>query len=173
MSSAVKVLSLDISGSSTGWSVVTVGSKKLQFGTINTNASDCLAKRLTIFRESLFKLFNKHRPLIIIMEDTFVGKNPAVNKLLSKFGGVAEQLIYEFLKAPPIIISNKTVKAFFCVKTKEALFEIVYDLCMWGSDKTFKKHNDISDAIAQLWYYLQIENLKIIKKEAPYGYVYE
>ena len=118
MRSVGKVLSLDISGSSTGWSVATIGSENLQFGTIVTSASDCLAKRLTIFRGALLKLFKAHKPFIIVMEDTFVGQNPAVNKLLSKFGGVAEQLVYEFLKAPPIIVSNKTVKVFFCVKKK-------------------------------------------------------
>ena len=173
MRSVGKVLSLDISGSSTGWSVATIGSENLQFGTIITSASDCLAKRLTIFRGALLKLFKAHKPFIIVMEDTFVGQNPAVNKLLSKFGGVAEQLVYEFLKAPPIIVSNKTVKAFFSVKKKDALFDVVHDLCGWGPDKTFKKYNDISDAVAQLWYYLQLGNLKTIKREMPYGYIYE
>jgi len=164
---------LDISGSSTGWSFVTTHSSKYCFGTITTSANDCLAKRLTVFRKALKNIFTEYKPNIILIEDTFIGKNPAVNKLLSKFGGIAEQLVYEFLKTAPIIISNKTVKAFFCVKTKEALFEVVHDLCSWGDLISYKKYNDIADAMAQLWYYLQVAEFKIIKREMPYGYIYE
>jgi Holliday junction resolvasome RuvABC endonuclease subunit len=173
MSKKFRVLSLDVSGSSTGWSFIATNSRKHHYGTIKTSSKDCLAKRLTVFRKALIKLFDKYKPNIILLEDTFVGKNPKVNKLLSKFGGVAEQLVYEFLKVPPIIISNKTVKAFFCVKTKEALFEVISDLCVWGELNTFKKYNDIADSLAQLLYYLQTENFKIIKREVPYGYIYE
>lgn len=173
MSKKFRVLSLDVSGSSTGWSFISSTSRKKYFGTIKTSNKDCLAKRLTIFRKELCKIIKKYKPTIILLEDTFVGRNPAVNKLLSKFGGVAEQLVYEFLKAPPIIISNKTVKAFFCVKTKEALFDVIRSLCAWDSVMTYKKYNDVADSLAQLLYYLQLAEFKIIKKEMPYGYIYE
>ena len=61
------------------------------------------------------------------MEDTFVGMNPKVNKLLSKFGGVAEQLVFEMAKTSPIIVSNTAVKAFFGMKKKEELFVVITD----------------------------------------------
>ncbi len=167
-----RALSLDISGSSTGWSFFSNNSSKIEFGTITTKSKDCLAKRLTVFRNSLLKVLEKYNPEVVIMEDTFVGRNIKVNKILSKFGGVAEQLSYEVLKNQPIIINNKTVKAFFCVKSKEDLFVIIKDLCKWRG-KSFNKYNDVSDAIAQLWYYLQKEGVLDIKKETDYGFIYK
>lgn len=38
---------------------------------------------------------------------------------------------------------------------------------------TYKKYNDVADSLAQLLYYLQLAEFKIIKKEMPYGYIYE
>lgn len=173
MKKKFKVLSLDVSGSSTGWSFIAYDTHKTHVGIIKTTNKDCLAKRLTIFRNALIKLFIKYKPTVVLLEDTFVGRNPAVNKLLSKFGGVAEQLVYEFLNTGPIIISNKTVKAFFCVKTKADLFEVIKHVHSWDSDLDYKKHNDIADSLAQLLYYLQLVGFRCVKKETSYGFIYE
>lgn len=168
-----RILSLDVSGSSTGWSFATKNSKKLLFGTIKTDPSDPLAKRLDMFRRSLWVIMATYRPNIILLEDTFVGKNPAVNKLLSKFGGVAEQSVYEYTGTPPVVISNKTVKAFFHVKKKEALFEVMHDLLDWTAEHQFKGFNDIADSIAQLKYYLDLKNLSKVREEVEYGFKYK
>lgn len=173
MKKKYKVLSLDISASSTGWSFFCAGGRKYEFGTIKTKNKVVLAKRLTFFRNELKKVIDKHQPNVVLIEDTFVGKNPTVNKLLSKFGGVAEQLVYECLKTPPVIISNKTVKAFFCVKKKEQLFEVISSLLKWTNKKyTFKDYNDITDSIAQLMYFIHTKNYKKIKEEKSYGFIY-
>ena len=57
MSEKFRVLSLDVSGSSTGWSFIAYNSRKQHFGTIKTSNKDCLGKRLTIFRSEIYKIF--------------------------------------------------------------------------------------------------------------------
>lgn len=171
--STVKVFSLDISASSTGWSCIDLVLNKIKYGTIKTTSKDAVSVRLTIFRKTLLDLLKKYRPDIILIEDTFVGKNPAVIKLLAKFGGVAEQLIYEFVGTPPTIISNKTVKAFFCTKKKENLFEIIHDLLGWTDKEVFNSYNDIADSIAQSIYYIHTKGFKIMREEKEYGFLYK
>lgn len=173
MKKGFRILSLDISGSSTGWSFLSSKAKVYKFGTIKTKNTMALAERLTLFRNELKDLIFKYKPEVILIEDTFVGRNPAVNKLLSKFGGVAEQLVYECLEVSPVIISNKTVKAFFCVKKKEQLFEVISSLLDWSDDCSFKEYNDMSDAIAQLMYFIDTEKYREIKKETSYGFIYK
>lgn len=171
--SFTRIFSLDVSASSTGWSYYNLRSNKISFGTIKTKSKDAVSVRLTFFRKTLLKLFKKYKPDVILIEDTFVGKNPSVVKLLAKFGGVAEQLSYEFVGEYPIIISNKTVKAFFCTKKKEGLFEIIHDLFGWDEKEEFKTHNDIADSIAQNIYYIHSEGYKIMKEEKEYGFLYK
>lgn len=171
-------MSLDISASSTGWSVVKHG--KLHYGTIKTNNKSSTSERLNYFRKELAELIVSMKPKEVLMEDTFVGLNPKVTKLLAKFGGVAEQLVYELLNKPPLIVDNKTVKAFFHVKKKDALFLVVLDLIDWvlnegvSFNKNFKAYNDIIDSIAQLLYGCDVLlKYKKIKMEKEYGFRYE
>jgi len=125
-----------------------------------------------MFRTKLLRLLKKYKPSVVILEDTFVGMNPKVNKLLSKFGGVAEQLVFEIFKIPPIIVSNKTVKAFFGTKKKEKLFIVIADLLEWDTDEcTYKKYNDMADACAQAMYVCDILlEIKRIREIKDYGY---
>jgi Holliday junction resolvasome RuvABC endonuclease subunit len=171
--SSIRVFSLDISASSTGWSYYNLRYNNTKFGTIKTTNKDTTSVRLTYFRATLLKLLKKYKPTIVLIEDTFVGRNPAVVKLLAKFGGVAEQVVYEFIGAAPIIVSNKTVKAFFCTKKKEDLFEVIHDLLGWTDKESFKTHNDVADSIAQYIYYIHTEGYKIIKEEKEYGFLYK
>lgn len=165
-------LSFDVSASSTGWSFLSNKSNKFEFGTIKTKPKFSTAERLDTFRKEFIKLVKKYKPTVIVLEDTFVGLNPKVNKLLSKFGGVAEQVVFELTRKPPIIVSNKTVKAFFGTKKKEALFIVVSDLLEWDTEEfTYKKYNDVADASAQLIYACdKLLKVKVIREELDYGY---
>lgn len=166
---------MDISASCTGWSFMTNRSNDIKYGTIKTDNKFETAERLDFFRKELIKIINKHKPTIVVLEDTFVGKNPKVNKLLSKFGGVAEQLIYELIGKIPIIVSNKTVKAFFSTTKKEKLFIIVTDIIGWKDQQkfTFKEYNDVIDSIAQVIYTMDnLLELKNIRLETEYGFRY-
>lgn len=166
------MLSFDVSAASTGWAFLANTRNKYVFGTIKTKAKLDTSERLHIFRKKIIRIIKKYKPTTVVLEDTFVGMNPKVNKLLSKFGGVAEQVVFELLKIHPIIVSNKTVKAFFGVKKKDKLFIVIADLLEWDTEEcTYKKYNDMADASAQLMYACdKLLKVKCVRKEEDYGY---
>ena len=168
----VDILSLDISASCTGWSAMNYEEEIFMYGTIKTNPKHPTASRLDKFRDELKLILSKYKPREVVIEDTFVGANPSVTKLLSKFAGVAEQTIFEYCKIPPYVVSNKSVKAFFKVKDKDALFLVVTDILEWDENVyTFRKFNDIVDSIGQLVYCSdEILKSKQFKTEHDYGY---
>ncbi len=167
-----KVMSLDVSSTSTGWSFVSTKDNVLEYGKIVPNKKLDLPEKLTYFRKELIKVLKKYKPTDIVLEDTFVGLNPKVTKLLAKFGGVAEQTVFEYCSKAPYIMSNTKPKSFFKTKKKVLLFTVVADLVGLGdAEHTFKEWNDITDSIAQLWCYCdEILQIEQYRKEYDYGY---
>ena len=169
-----RVLSLDISASSTGWSFVSDEDKRyIEVGLITTSPKLSRAERLVLYRKELKKLFKKFKPTHVVMEDVFGGLNTKVLVLLAKFGGVTEECCLSELGIEPYIIHTNTVKAYFKTKTKEDLFNFIVDVLEW-KDVKFKKDNDKSDAGAQLMCYCDHVLGKIrYRFEKEYGYLYE
>lgn len=166
-------MSLDVSASSTGWSCINE-QDVLCFGTIQPAKNLDVTHKLDFFRTELKKLFIKFKPTYVVLEDTFLGNNPKVVKLLAKFGGVAEQAIFEYCKITPYLMGNTTPKSFFKVPTKERLFAIMIDLVEFNIEMIFKNHNDITDSVAQLFCYCdEILKLKEVRMEKDYGYKYK
>jgi len=167
-----RVLSLDVSSTSTGWSFITERKNSLKFGTIRPDRKLSVVAKLNFFRVELIKVLKKYKPTYIVLEDTFMGANPKVTKLLAKFGGVAEQTVYEYSKKEPYVMSNTTPKSFFKAKKKEKLFVLIIDLLDFTEKMiTFKEWNDIADSIAQLWCYCdEVLEIKKIREEKEYGY---
>lgn len=170
--SLAKVLSLDVSASSTGWSFTTnKPCAKVEYGLIKTKAKESHAERLVHFRKELIRLIRGYKPSHIVMEDVFSGPNAKTLVLLAKFGGVAQEVSKSVARVEPYIIHNNTVKAFFKVKNKEEVFNSV--TCIMEQDWTFNKHNDITDATAQLLCYMDhILKVRTFRTEKPYGYLY-
>lgn len=174
----IRVLSLDISASSTGWAFSFGQARgKLELGTIETSSKFSESERLAYFRAAIAKLLVTFRPTHVVMEDIFSGLNPKTLKLLAKFAGVAEECCQTMAKVTPYIMSTTTVKSYFKVKKKEEIFDAIVELLNWhelDEDISFKKHNDITDAIAQLFcYYDQILKVRSFRFERPYGFIYE
>lgn len=166
------ILSLDVSSASTGWCIIS--NDLVEWGTITTSPKQCRADRLTKFRDSLIQILNSQPITHIVMEDLFLGHNVKTLRILSEFFGVAEQTCYEYAEIEPYVISNKTVKSFFKVKTKEELFNFLVDILEFDKNiLTFKKNNDIIDSRAQLMCYSDII-LKVFKfrDEKEYGFIY-
>jgi len=163
----LKVFSLDVSPKCTGWCFY--NGKTFKFGTIETNKKEELSVRLAEFRKKLKKLLDKLKPCHIVIEEPFFSRNIRVCMLLSYYVGVAQETSYEVLNIKPFIISNKKVKSYFKAKTKEDLFAV------WDNDNwSFKKDNDISDAMGQLMCYCDdILGFKKFKTETDYGVRYE
>lgn len=166
------ILSLDVSASSTGWCIIT--DKDVKWGTIKTSPKHCRAERLTKFRRDLIRIFALNKITHIVMEDLFLGHNVKTLRILAEFFGVAEQVCYGYTGIEPYIISNTTVKSFFKVKTKEALFNFLIEILDFEKNNlTFKKNNDIIDSRAQLMCYGDaILNILKFREKKEYGYMY-
>lgn len=172
----LRVLSLDVSASSTGWAFAFGQARgKMQFGTIKTKPNFSRAERLAYFRDRLVKLLFEFRPTHVVMEDIYSGLNPKTLVLLAKFNGVAEECCRTIAGIEPYIISTNTVKSFYKVKKKEDVFSAIVELMEWEEEGlSFKKHNDVIDAIAQLFcYYDQVLEVRKFRVEKPYGFLYE
>lgn len=171
----LRVLSLDISASSTGWAYVFGTNDIKDFGFIKTSPKFDTAERLSFFRQELENIFDTYRPSNIVIEDVYSGLNVKTLKLLSKFAGVAEEMCFRKAGMAPYIISNKTVKAYFKAKNKEELFNFLADILNWPKDEiSFKKHNDLTDSIAQLMCYCdKVLEFRKFRTEVEYGYKYE
>lgn len=165
---------MDISSTCTGWSLLGNRKTSLKYGKIEPPKGDNLAEKLTCFRIELVRLLEKYNPTHIIMEDVFLSRNPKVVMILAKFGGIAQQAIYEYTDVAPHIVSNTTPKSFFKAKKKEFLFSIILDILNKNEeDYKFKDWNDITDSIAQLFYYCdEVLNKRKIREEKEYGFRY-
>jgi Holliday junction resolvasome RuvABC endonuclease subunit len=172
----IRVLSLDVSAASTGWAF-TFGKtrNKFKYGIIKTNPKFSLPTRLAYFRNEVIRLLIEFRPSHVVLEDVFAGLNSKTLVILAKFSGVATEAIRSISGVDPFIIHTNTVKSYFKAKNKEAVFYMIADILDWDLEKlSFKKHNDISDALAQLLCYYDKElGARSFRIERPYGYLYE
>lgn len=168
-----RILSLDISASSTGWAFAFGQARgQVDHGLIKTTPKQTHAERLVYFRNELMELIQMYRPSHVVMEDVYAGLNAKTLVLLAKFSGVAQETFRSMADIEPYIIHTNTVKAFFKAKNKEQVFDIIVDI-MEFDDYTYKKHNDITDAVAQLFCYMDhVLNTRIFRTEMPYGYLY-
>lgn len=172
----IRILSLDVSSSSTGWAFMFgAASRRFTYGLIKTNSKFSLSERLSFFRDELLKLLIEFRPTHVVMEDIFAGPNNKVLIMLSKFAGVAEECCFSTVGIQPYLMATNTVKSYFKSKSKEDIFNLMSDVLDWTDHNvSFKKHNDLTDAIAQLivYYDLVLEYRKF-RFEKEYGYLYE
>lgn len=167
------ILSLDVSAASTGWCIMTADYGC--YGVIKTKASDPRSERLLDFRKQLIEVITTHKPTHIVIEDVYSGLNAKTLKILAEFAGVAKETCQEFSKVEPHVISTNTVKSYFKVKDKESLYNFVVDVLGFAEDKdwSFKKDNDVVDAIAMAICYLDsVLNVKKFRTKTDYGYVY-
>jgi len=169
----IRILSLDISSKSTGWCIIEGGKLKTT-GIITTDQKTDWAVRLSEFRGRLASLLLDKYPSHVVIEDTFASKNIKVVKMLAHMGGVAMECCVTVLKLSPFIMGNTTPKSYFKVKNKEQLFYVIVDYLDLPKKKwQFKKHNDMTDSIAQGICYYDMTFKKNIKQEKPYGYLFK
>lgn len=172
----LRVFSMDIAASTTGWSFISDQLKnQFEYGLIRTKPKFSTSERLVYFRRELENLLLEFRPTHIVIEDVYYGLNVKTTVLLSKFAGVAQECCKSFTGVEPHIIHTNTVKAYFKVKTKQQIFDFIVDIFDWDREKiSFKKHNDLTDAIAQLICFCdQILGARKFRIEKEYGFLYE
>jgi len=169
----IRVLSLDISSVSTGWSIY--DGKNFTGGTILLDKKIDKVVKLQKFRKALTDILVKEKPTHIVIEAVFMGINVKTIKILSEFSGVAQECCFSTTNVTAYVVENTTVKSFFKTRKKEELYYFVlsiFDL-EEKDDMPFKTNNDIIDSIAQNIYYCDIVlNYIEFRIETEYGYKY-
>jgi Holliday junction resolvasome RuvABC endonuclease subunit len=143
----VKILCLDISSVSTGYSVLNKGRLlKSLCGKIKTNKKDHFGERLLKFEEKLEWLLKKSKPDLIVVEDIF-HRNTLTYKVLAMFHGIVFRMSWKMLHKDPLYIKTTQARSVLGVKTKEEVFR--YIKARFNLDEfKYDEHNDITDSIA-------------------------
>jgi len=149
------VLGLDVSASSTGWSVIKNGRfykrEGVDFGWIKTSSSSTLSERLHSFREQLIPILEMVKPDRVGIEDVFLARNPKTMKLLARFGGVAIEAVRATSGLESAIVTVKEIRSIFGTQGKQETFDAViekYKLDGWS----YNKYNDVTDSLAVSFY---------------------
>jgi Holliday junction resolvasome RuvABC endonuclease subunit len=156
----MRIFAIDGSLNCSGWAVLdarngkgTEHIKGSNYGTIKTKPTMSLGFKLSYIRIEFIKLINSYHPDVIVMEDTYAGKNALTNARLNNAKGVIFLTAYELLGTDPVCITAAKARA--CVGFKNnkeepyAFFKKQYKL-----KETFEKGNDITDAFTLGWYYV-------------------
>jgi len=159
------ILGLDVSSRLTGWAVMKHGRfykrEGIDYGIIKGHPKLGQAERLSLFRAELEDLIIRNSPDVISIEDAFFARNYKTYKVLCRFGGVAMETCRTIGNVEPLIVPVKLLRTVWGTQVKEEIFNKVttkYKL----KELNFKKHNDITDAIAIAWYThkLEVDNEK-------------
>ena len=144
-----KVLGLDISSSSSGFSIAADGYLDIKsIGTIEPPPKLMTGAKLLFFEKAVKKLIKKHKPDVIVIEDIFKGPSVTVFKLLAMFRGVAFLITQKELKKDPISLLPTEARKLVGVGgiTKEDAYAFVVKKYNFTNFK-FETHNDITDSI--------------------------
>jgi Holliday junction resolvasome RuvABC endonuclease subunit len=143
-------LALDISSTSTGWSVIKSGRfykrPDLDYGLIQPGKKFTPGQKKVFFRDNLEEVFKKVKPGIVGIEDTFL-RNTKTLKVLSRYCGIAWELAYRYTQEDPIIVSVTSIRAVIGTQDKKEIFNLMVDKYKL-QDWEFSKHNDITDSLA-------------------------
>jgi len=168
----VGIISLDISVKSTGWCHFVDGKLKSS-GTITTHLKEEQPLRLSEFRSKLVSLLLDKKPTHVVIENSFAKTNIKVLKTLSQFAGVAYECAQSLIGVTAYTMNNATPKAYFKVKKKKQLYEVIVDFFELPDNWTYKKCNDMTDAIGQAACYYEKVLENKLRIEQPYGYYYK
>lgn len=148
------ILALDVSSSSTGYAVLKDGRWRrsaVSFGTIQISNDLPLSERLEKFRDEVEKIIKQVRPDLVVIEDIFFLRSISTVKLLARFSGVALEVSRRLTKREPCLVLSSTVRSTLgCGKSKEEAFAFICK--KYKLDWSFKKMNDIADAICLALY---------------------
>lgn len=160
----MRVLALDIA-TTTGWAVIDAPEKLIACGSFKIKPKLKYRDRMKVFKENMLALIEKYSPTHVAIEDTFVGVNPKTTALLNYMKGTCMISVPDHIELhsalavkirsvvlPPKPKVKKEKKSTeIKLKPKEVMFNYIVSKFKL-KDMTFKKHNDITDAIGlALW----------------------
>jgi Holliday junction resolvasome RuvABC endonuclease subunit len=170
----MRILGIDLAYNHAGWALMEEPKKKTNklklidkdMIMVDYKLKLNMAQKLVFMSKELFKVIRKHKPDVVVLEDTFTGANAEVTAKLNNAKGMALVLIYNLMKKEPICATAATVRSCIGIKSKEDVFNHYQKMYKLIND--FKKYNDLSDAIALAYYYYYKENnLCAEKKTKP------
>lgn len=144
----MKILGLDISTKSTGWFI-----SKKACGIIKPPPELSFPEKLSWFRKELFSLLEKHKPDIVIIEDSYFRSGFGsihTLKTLVKFAGVALEVCAS-MSIKTEVITATTARKYCCGKQETSLKKpdvFKYFVEKYNLDWKFDKMNDVTDAMA-------------------------
>lgn len=150
------ILALDISSKSTGWAVFEGESIK-DYGLIQIPDKKSWGYRLSLFKENLTDIINKHKPHKIIVEDIYRGASYIAFRVLAMWHGVAYEVCNSIAMLEPIMYKVMTVRGALgsmgevTCRTKEEAFLIMNSTLKLKLE--FDSGNDIADACALAYTY--------------------
>lgn len=138
------------------------------YGTIATKPTMSLGFKLAYIRTEFVKIVKMYRPEVIVMEDTYAGKNALTNARLNNAKGVLYLTAYELLNQDPECVTAAKARGCLGFKNNKeepfARFNKTYQLKL-----SFKEGNDITDACTLgWWFFTQLKGeCKGKKKRSP------
>jgi crossover junction endodeoxyribonuclease RuvC len=110
-------------------------------------------------------LIKKYKPDVIVLEDTFLGKNADTAAKLNVSKGMAMACIYSSASREPVCATAQIVRTCLGLKSKEEVFNQYSRL--YNIENNFNKYNDITDAIALCYYHYYNSNGLCYEVEKP------
>lgn len=124
----MKILGLDISTRSTGWSLIE-DDKLLEYGKIVPSGSMSNAAKLHLFSIEISKILNKYNPDFIAIEDVVQVSSVSITKILARFNGVAILESYKYNQKDPQLYEPSKWKKLLGLSGGAKKCEIQIQIC--------------------------------------------
>jgi hypothetical protein len=165
----MRILAIDGALNHSGWAFLEdkggkgmEGVKASKYGTITTKPTMSLGFKLTYIRKELIRIIKETKPEIVVLEETYSGKNKLTTARLNNAKGIILQTVYEVMGNDPIMVSATSARSCLGFKRKKREdgtkdsklepFEFFRD--KYNLPESFSKGNDITDAFTIGWGYI-------------------
>lgn len=164
MTRRYRVLAIDGALNHSGWVVLdekekkdgsrqTVGSK---YGRIMPNPKLSLAFKLLFIKNEVNDLIRTYKPDVVVLEDTYAGKNALTNARLNNAKGVFIVTVFETTGKDPVYVNAAVARS--CLgfgNNKEDPWEFFSKL--FNMKESFEKGNDVTDSCTLGFWYITDE----------------
>jgi Holliday junction resolvasome RuvABC endonuclease subunit len=156
----MRILAIDGALNHSGWVVLEdrggvgwEGVKASKYGIITTKPTMSLGFKLNYIRTEIIKLIKSARADVVVLEETYSGKNALTNARLNNAKGVIMQTVYEVLGGDPAVVTATVARKCLGFKNnKEEPFDFFKQ--KYKLPESFEKGNDITDAYTVGWWYI-------------------
>jgi Holliday junction resolvasome RuvABC endonuclease subunit len=161
--SRLRVLAIDGALNHSGWVILDdsggekgTGIKASKYGVIKANTNMTLGFKLASIKKEVAGIINMYKPDIVVIEDTYSGKNALTNARLNNAKGAFILTVFELLGKDPVYVG--AAEARYCLGFKNNKEEpYAYFKKLFNLKESFEKGNDITDAYVLGYWYITEE----------------